>query len=48
MLAAPPREIAKIVYIEDGEFRIDDSATSEQKIVFDEWLRDVKDLEENE
>lgn len=48
MIVAPPREISNLVYIEDGKFCIDESATIEQKKVFDEWVHDVEELEENE
>lgn len=44
-MVVPPREIARLVSIENGEYTIDDSATDEQKKIFDEWLIEIKALE---
>ena len=48
MLIAPPREIRKLVTYEgDYEFTLDETASEEQKKIFDEWIELVREMKRN-
>ena len=48
MVVMPPRELNDLVRIENGEFKIDDSANDEQKTIFLDWVKEIKELEADE
>lgn len=48
MVVMPPKELNGLVRIENGEFKIDDSANDEQRTIFLDWVKEIKELEAGE